>query len=91
MNVKPVGVNKVVNLYREKAKVQESHKVEPKKDTLEISPLAKKLSDLDADNFEIGRAEKIEILKKQVKEGTYKVKSEDLAKKMMDIMKGRDV
>lgn len=91
MDVKSIGVNKVVNLYSDKSKVQRIHKVEPKKDTLEISPLAKKLSSLDVDNFKIDRAEEVEIIRKKVKEGSYNVKSEDIAKKMLEVMKGRGV
>lgn len=91
MDIKAVGVNKVVNLYRDNSKVNRNNKIERKSDTLEISPLAKKLSGLSIDDINIDKTKEIERIKEQIKKGTYNVDSKDIARKIINSMKGRGI
>lgn len=91
MKINNVGVNKVINLYNvNKKNVDKSTAVE-KKDTVEISSLGKSLSSLSLDgNFE-NSAKKIEALRNEVSQGTYKPDSRLVAQKMLDIIKEKGV
>ncbi|MCB2294278.1 flagellar biosynthesis anti-sigma factor FlgM [Clostridium algoriphilum] len=71
-------------------------KIEPKvnavkKDTVELSREGKKLSELSLNDNSVNSKEKIEAIKNKVLQGTYKVDSKLTAKRIIDIMKGRDV
>lgn len=63
----------------------------PAKDRIEISDAGKMLSSL-CSNFEIGNNDsKVEVIKNQVKNGTYDRKSKLVAQKIVDYFKGREV
>jgi negative regulator of flagellin synthesis FlgM len=83
--------NNVVNFYK-KAEAKTQPKVASvKKDTIELSSAGKSLSALSLDSKMLNSKEKIEAIKNEVNKGTYKMDSALTAKKMMDIMKGRDI
>jgi negative regulator of flagellin synthesis FlgM len=91
MKVNGIGTNKVINLYSQNRKVETKEVKEVKRDSLEISSAGRSLSSLStAGNFE-NSAEKIEAIKKSISQGTYKPSSEQIAKKIMDTIKGREV
>ncbi|MEW8956208.1 flagellar biosynthesis anti-sigma factor FlgM [Clostridium sp.] len=91
MDIKAVGVSKVVNLYRDNNKMNKSSKIEKKGDTLEISPLAKKLSGLSIDDINIDKTKEIERIKEEIKKGSYNIDSKDLARKIINSMKGSGI
>lgn len=91
MKINGIGPTKVVNLYNQNKKQEARDVKEVKKDTLEISSAGKSLSSLSSDkNFE-NSPEKIEAIKKAISQGTYKPSSEQIAKKMLETIKGREV
>jgi negative regulator of flagellin synthesis FlgM len=91
MKINNVGVNKVINLYNVNKKNVDKTTAVEKKDTVEISNLGKSLSTLSLDgNFE-NSAQKIEALRKEVSQGTYKADSRLVAQKMLDIIKEKGV
>lgn len=91
MKINGVGVNKIINLYNNNKKVAENNSVKNNKDRIEISSLGKSLSSLSVEeNFE-NSTEKLEKIKNQISQGTYKADSTQTAKKMIDIIKGRGV
>lgn len=91
MKVNGVGPSKIVNLYNNNKKVESKKDVEQKKDSLEISAAAKNLSTLIFDKNIANSPEKLEELRKAIAAGTYKPSSKQIAQKMIDVVKGRDV
>ncbi len=91
MKINGVGVNNVVNLYNSNKKVSSNNSVKPSKDTIEISSLGKSLSSYTVENSFENSPEKIEKLRKEVSQGTYKADSKLVAKKILDNIKGRGI
>jgi negative regulator of flagellin synthesis FlgM len=83
--------NNVVNVYKKNTVKTEAKVATVKKDTIELSSAGKSLSALSLDNKSINSKEKIDAIKNQVDKGTYKVDSKLIAKRMIDVMKGRDI
>ena len=83
--------NNVVNIYKKSAAKTKPKVTAIKKDTIELSSAGKSLSALSLDGKLNNSKDKIEAIKNQVNKGTYKMDSALTAKKMMDIMKGRDI
>ena len=85
--------NNVVSFYKNntpKAEAEAKAAVS-KKDTIELSTAGKSLSALALDSNPVNSEAKIEAIRNQVMQGTYKMDSKLTASRMMDIMKGRDI
>jgi negative regulator of flagellin synthesis FlgM len=91
MKINNVGVNKVINLYSNNKRVEEKNTVKSSKDTIEISSLGKSLSSFSVEDSFESSPEKIERLRKEVSQGTYKADSKLVAKKILDAIKGRGI
>lgn len=91
MKINGIGPTKVINLYSQNKKVEAKDAKEFKKDSVEISSAGKSLSSLSMDKSLENSAEKIEKIKNSLTQGTYKPSSEQIARKMLDIIKGREV
>lgn len=92
MDVKSIGSSrKIVNLYSDNKKVVSKEKIEGRKDSIEISSLAKGLRNMDIDDINIDNTKKIEAIKINLDNGTYKPNSRTLAKSIWDNMKGRNL
>lgn len=91
MKINSASVNKVINLYNTNKQSIEKKDSKVKNDSIEISTLGKKLSDLSIDENIGNSDEKIEALRNGVKNGTYKPSSGSVAKKMLDIIGERGV
>lgn len=91
MKINGVGPSKIVNLYNNNKKVESKKEVEQKKDSLEISTAGKSLSTMSLDKNYVTSPEKLEEIKKSIAQGTYKPSSKQIADKMIDIIKGRDI
>jgi negative regulator of flagellin synthesis FlgM len=83
--------NNVINFYKKNAVKTETVVATSKKDTIELSSAGKSLSALSLDDKLINSKEKIEAIRNEIKQGTYKMDSSLTAKKIIDIMKGRDI
>ncbi|MBU3190715.1 flagellar biosynthesis anti-sigma factor FlgM [Clostridium bowmanii] len=83
--------NNVVNFYKKNTPKAESKVTTPKKDTIELSTAGKSLSAMSLDSKPVNSKEKIEAIRNQVMQGTYKMDPKLTATRMMDIMKGRDI
>ena len=83
--------NNVINFYKNNAVKTEIKVATSKKDTIELSSAGKSLSALSLDDKLINSKEKIEAIRNEIKQGTYKMDSTLTAKKIIDIMKGRDI
>ncbi|MBZ9688105.1 flagellar biosynthesis anti-sigma factor FlgM [Clostridium estertheticum] len=83
--------NNVVSFYKNKTPKTEAKLTAAKKDTIELSPAGKSLSALSLDSKSINSEAKIEAIRNQVSQGTYKMDSKLTASRMMEIMKGRDI
>jgi len=91
MKINNVSLNKVVNLYSQNKKVESKKTEIVKKDSIEISKAARSLNGIHTgENFGNSEA-KIEELRKQVSQGTYKGNASLTAKSMIDIIKEREV
>lgn len=93
MKISRTNINRVISIYgtRNVSAANNKHNINNKKDSIEISKIGKKLSTLTSNEDNIVRNKKIEKIKNEIEKGTYKIDSKVLAKKMIDIMKGRDV
>lgn len=91
MKINSVGVNKVVNLYNSNKKIEEKSSVKNNKDSIQISTVGKSLSSYSIEENFQSSPEKIEALRKEVSQRTYKADANSTARKMMDIIKKRGV
>jgi negative regulator of flagellin synthesis FlgM len=91
MNIKGVGTSKVISIYNNNKRVEGKKEVAQKKDMLEISSTGKSLSTLSLDGDYGNSPEKVEALRKQVSQGNYKPDGSSTARKIIDIIRGRDV
>lgn len=91
MKINGVGVNKIINLYKNKNTSVEKNSVNRDKDRVEISSLGKKLSSLSVDGELMSSKEKIEAIKSELSKGTYKPNSNLIAKSIIDNIKGKGV
>lgn len=91
MKILGTGINKIINIYEKNNKKIEKTKEVVKKDSLEISKIGKNLSSFAVDDKKSISQEKLEKIRNEVANGTYKVDGKLVAQKMIDIMKGREV
>nr|WP_110112538.1 flagellar biosynthesis anti-sigma factor FlgM [Bacillus sp. CGMCC 1.16541] len=72
-----------VNPYKKQMdQQQKANVIDHKKDKVEISSQGKEMQHVNA--FSTERQQKVEELKKQIQQGTYKVEPQDVAKSMID-------
>ncbi len=83
--------NDVINSYKKNTPKTEVKATVAKRDTIELSSAGKNLSALSLDDKLVNSKEKIEAIKNKVMQGTYNVDSKLAAKRIIDIMKGRDI
>lgn len=91
MKINGASVNKVINIYNTNKQSIEKKDTKVKNDSIEISTLGKKLSNLSIDDNFGNSEEKVEALRNEVKNGTYKPSSANVAKKMLDSISEREV
>lgn len=91
MKINGTSINKIANVYNTNKKVSDKNDVKLNKDTIQISPLGKSLSAFATQGSDVNSSEKIESLRNQISQGTYKANSSLTAKKMIDIIKGRGI
>lgn len=86
MRIDNIKFTKIENLY--KTKKQESEPIKNNKsDSVQISDLGKYLNQVSNNKDEIN-LDKINDIKKRIENGTYSVDSKELAKKIIEKMKG---
>ena len=83
--------NNVVSFYKSNTAKIESKKAVSKQDTIELSTAGKSLSALSLEDKAVNSKEKIEGIRNEIMQGTYKRDSTLTAKKIIDVMKGRDI
>jgi negative regulator of flagellin synthesis FlgM len=83
--------NNVISFYKNNTSKIESKANVLKKDTIELSSLGKSLSTLSLGGKLVNSEEKIEGIRNEIMQGTYKMDSKLTAKRIIDIMKGRDI
>ena len=91
MKINGINMNKITKLYSDNKKIENKVIPKTKQDSLEISTLGKSLSEMNNDESFINSKEKIEALKNQVSNGTYKADSTLIAKNILDVIKGRGI
>lgn len=88
-NDNTINIDAYVNNINDKQKAENtSDKAEKnvaQTDTVNISDAAKEIQEVrkELDNIPEVRAEKVEQLKNQIENGTYEIKSEEIAEKML--------
>lgn len=92
MNINKVNFGNVNNVYKinkqeHKQETTQQSVSKSKKDTVEISDLGKYLNKVNTSKEEINM-DKVNDIKARIENGTYKVDSKDLAKKIIQHMKG---
>ncbi|MBU3142352.1 flagellar biosynthesis anti-sigma factor FlgM [Clostridium sp. CF012] len=83
--------NNVVSFYKNNTSKMEAKTPVSKKDTVELSSVGKTLSSLSLEGKSLNSKDTIEVIRNEVMQGTYKMDSTSTAKKMIDIIKGRDI
>lgn len=91
MKINNVSINKVINIYDNRKQKIESKISKENKDKIEISNLGKKLSSLNCDIIQKNSDKRVEEIRKEVQQGTYKRDSKLIAKKLMDVIRNRDI
>ncbi|WP_298840760.1 flagellar biosynthesis anti-sigma factor FlgM [Clostridium sp.] len=81
----------VISMYKKNTPKTEPKVNVIKKDTIEISSEGKNLSDLALNDKSVNSKEKIEAIRNKVNQGTYNVDPKLTAKRIIDVMKGRDI
>jgi len=85
MNVRTVNFRNIENIYKSN-KIEAKPVINKKTDVIEISELGKYLNKVNTNKEEINM-EKVNELKQKIENGTYKVDSKDLAKKIIEHMR----
>lgn len=91
MKVNGIGINKVVNLYKNNNKPVEKKSINTGRDTVELSSLGKSLSSLKAEENFVNSPEKLERLQNEISKGTYKPNTKLIAKGIIESMKGKGI
>lgn len=91
MNVDKSITTNSINIYKQSLNktYNSEKKIIIKKDTIEISKQAKEISNQLVNNSDDLRYEKVISIKKSIQDGTYTINHRELAKKMIDKMKGK--
>lgn len=84
MNIKGIGSPNVISLYNKNAikKVDKTGEIQSK-DRIEISDLAKTLSEYDTPNVGLDNSAKIQELRNKIQNGTYNVDARLTAESIM--------
>ncbi len=85
MNVSTVNFRNIENIYKAN-KIEVKPTINKKTDVIEISELGKYLNKVNTNKEEINM-DKVNELKQKIENGTYKVDSKDLAKKIIEHMR----
>ena len=91
MKINNVSINKVINIYDNKKQKIEGRISKENKDKIEISNLGKKLSSLNCDIIQKNSDKRVEEIRKEVQQGTYNRDSKLIAKKLIDVIRNRDI
>ncbi|MDK2585810.1 flagellar biosynthesis anti-sigma factor FlgM [Romboutsia sedimentorum] len=86
MNITSVNFRGIENMYKNN-KVQAKPVNNKIVDSVEISELGKQLNKLNTNKEDVN-IDKINEIKTKIENGTYKVDSKDLAKKIIESMRG---
>ncbi|MCR3757766.1 flagellar biosynthesis anti-sigma factor FlgM [Clostridium felsineum] len=93
MKINNVGAGNKIELYNFNKNVNDIKNNTPKeKDVIEISTKGRYLSTFSQDeSIQKAGTKRVEEIKKQIEQGSYKVDTNSLAKKILDHVKGREV
>lgn len=86
MNVSNINFRNISNVYQSN-KMEAKPSIIKKIDSIEISELGKYLNKVNANKEEIN-TDKVNQIKNKIENGTYKIDSNTLAKKIIEHMKG---
>lgn len=87
MKIGSINPRNIENMYKSN-KIEEKNIKNQRKDTIQISDLGKYLSEVNSNKKEEIDIEKVNELKKKIDNGTYKIDSKDIAKKILEHIRG---
>lgn len=87
MNINSIKFGKIESIYTSNKQELWQNQKPKSQDILEISDLGKYLNKVNSGEEKM-KLEKINDIKKRIENGTYRVNSNDLAKKIIESMKG---
>lgn len=87
MNINSIRFEKIESIYTSNKQELWQNQKTKSRDILEISDLGKYLNKVNSGEEKM-KLEKINDIKKRIDNGTYRVDSNDLAKKIIESMKG---
>ncbi len=88
MNIKPIAIKSLNDIHDKKQYKNEEKNKKIVADKLEISQEAKYLNKITSNKNEID-IKKVEEIKNRLNLGTYKINSKEIAKKMIENVKGK--
>ncbi len=87
MKINGVDPSKLIKFYSNNVKSVEKKEGVKKSDSIEISPLGKSLSTYSPENGLVNSKEKVEKIKKEITNGTYKRDAKLVAEKVLEDIK----
>lgn len=87
MKIGSINPRNIEKMYKSN-KIEEKNIKNQRKDTIQISDLGKYLSEVNSNKKEEIDIEKVNELKKKIDNGTYKIDSKDIAKKILEHIRG---
>lgn len=87
MNINSIRFEKIESIYKNNKQELWQNQKPKNQDILEISDLGKYLNKVNSGEEKMN-LEKINDIKKRIENGTYRIDSNDLAKKIIENMKG---
>ena len=87
MNINSIKFEKIESIYKNNKQELLQNQKPKNQDILEISDLGKYLNKVNSGEEKMN-LEKINDIKKRIEKGTYRIDSNDLAKKIIENMKG---
>ena len=88
MNIKNVNSNFAINNYTKSVNNIKTQKPVEKIDKVEISMMGKHLSNISKSEDKDVNIDKVNKIKSMIENGTYNIDSKELAKKILEKMKG---
>lgn len=88
MKINSINTNNIINAYSKQKQYVKTDTVNKVfKDKVEISESAKYLSKINSDNENIN-IDKVNEIKRKIKDGSYNINSRDIAQKIINSIKG---
>ncbi|NLK96177.1 MAG: hypothetical protein GX275_13490 [Clostridiales bacterium] len=92
MKISGINSQNIINTYNKNSENRINvNSASSKKDTIEISSIGKSLRNYSLENTNLDKSNDLEIIKNEVKNGTYNVDAKLTAQSILDYIRGKKV